>query len=137
MSHSNFLAALGILSALTVACSSAPEREGENRPVATQDAEGLGSTQRAEGATEVKRKVVRTETVNRDVPTIRETRVKADINRMEAEDFVLMGMSREVAEKVVESRDDDGRFRSLDDLRRVPGVSAKWIRANRAKLGAG
>ncbi len=135
---------LGVVIAggLAAACSSLHTKKdqhaGAGAPVG-QSEDQLGSTARAQSSTEVltQRKVMRTETLKRSVPSVRETRVKADINRMDVDDFVVMGLTRRAAESVVQQRQEHGKFKSVEELSQVPGVPQDWFRSVRPKLGAG
>lgn len=127
---------------LAAACSSSHTKKDPEANAGTsagQSADQLGSTARAQSSTEVltQRKVMRTETVKRSVPSVRETRVKADINRMDVDDFVVMGLTRQAAESVVQQRQEHGKFKSVEELSQVPGVPQDWFRSVRPKLGAG
>ena len=132
---------------LMVACSSSQhQRDAAGSPAAGSVAvpsepvkNELGTTERSQGNVEVQseRKVVRTETVKQSVPTFRETRTKADINRMDVEDFVALGLPRQASESVVQQRKEHGKFTSVDDLAQVPGVPQEWFKTIRPKLGAG
>jgi competence protein ComEA len=94
----------------------------------------VGTSERDTGHADVKRDFVKHETVTESVPTVENKMVKADINRMGKDDFVALGMSKQNAENIVNYRDKNGNFKSVDDLRRVPGVDQAWLEKNRDKL---
>jgi competence ComEA-like helix-hairpin-helix protein len=69
------------------------------------------------------------------VPTVARTEHKLDINRADRDDFQAFGLSREMADKIVQYRKDHGDFKSVDDLRSVPGFNLSWFQQYRSKLG--
>ena len=99
------------------------------------DRENLGEISKDTGREVVERRKQIIETERESVPTVEEKRVRADINRMDTEDFAALGLPRNVAENITRYRDEHGKFRSLDDLKRIPGVSGAWLDRNRGKLG--
>lgn len=90
-----------------------------------------------ESETVVEEKITRTETEtkSRDLPGIEEVKIKADINRMKAEDFMALGLPKESAENIIDYREEQGSFRSVDELKQVPGLDHAWVDQNRTKLG--
>ena len=62
-----------------------------------------------------------------------------DINSADATtlDAALQGVGPKKAEAIVADRDQNGPFKSLDDLTRVKGISAKIVEANRANMSLG
>lgn len=121
------------------ACSSSPERR-ESARSGQQSSGQLGEVESSEGSTDVSRtrEVIRRETVreSEDIPTVSKRQVGADINRMDAKDFMAMGLNRDDAERVVQYREQFGRFRSVDSMKRVPGMDMAWLEKNREKLAA-
>jgi DNA uptake protein ComE-like DNA-binding protein len=82
------------------------------------------------------KQVVTTETENRALPTVQQSTLKADINRMNATDFAALGVPKNVADSIIRSRDErGGQFTSVDDLKQVPGMSTAWVDRNRDRLG--
>src|SRR3954469_20311898 len=83
----------------------------------------MGHDTTDQGSQTIETKKVTTETVKERIPTVEEKHVKADINRMSADEFQKLGLSKSVAENVTKYRSEHGEFRSIDDLRNVPGMN--------------
>ncbi|HUP57546.1 MAG TPA: helix-hairpin-helix domain-containing protein [Bdellovibrionota bacterium] len=94
---------------------------------------GQGETEK--GSETVVTKKQTTETVRESIPTIEEKQIKADINRLSADEFHKLGLPKTVAENVTKYRSEHGDFKSIDDLSRVPGMSSAWLTQMRGKLG--
>lgn len=62
-----------------------------------------------------------------------------DINAATAEQFAdtLNGVGKAKAEAIVQDREKNGKFKSVDDLDRVKGIGPAVIEKNRAKLTVG
>ncbi len=62
-----------------------------------------------------------------------------DINSADAQalNAALRGIGPRKAEAIVADRNKNGPFKSLDDLTRVKGISAKTIESNRANMSLG
>ncbi len=62
-----------------------------------------------------------------------------DINSADAETLAtaMKGVGAKKAVAIVAERDKNGPFKSIDDLTRVKGISAKTVEANRDKIMAG
>jgi competence protein ComEA len=62
-----------------------------------------------------------------------------DINAATAEQIAdtLDGVGKAKAEAIVQDREKNGKFKSVDDLGRVKGIGAATIEKNRAKLTVG
>jgi competence protein ComEA len=52
-------------------------------------------------------------------------------------DTVLAGIGMKKAEAIVQYRDANGPFKSLDDLNKVPGIGPSILEANREKISFG
>ncbi len=100
----------------------------------------ISKTEREKGSATVEsqKKIVttETETERESIPTIGTTTHAADINRMNEEDFVALGLNDRLADKIVDYREKNGDFKSVDDLRKVPGINVSWFNSMRSKLGA-
>lgn len=98
----------------------------------------FGREQVTTGETDVvtQRQVTRTIQSQTSVPTVRETSIKADINRMEEKHFVALGFPRELAKSIVEHRDDKGPYKSVDGLREVKGMDEGFLLRMKDRLGA-
>ena len=63
-----------------------------------------------------------------DIQPIRQRQHQVDINRATSRDFELLpGIGPVIARRIVESRNDHGAFKSVEDLDRVHGVGRKTI----------
>jgi competence protein ComEA len=62
-----------------------------------------------------------------------------DINSATAEQLAdtLAGVGKAKAEAIVQDREKNGKFKSVDDLERVKGIGPATIEKNRAKLTVG
>lgn len=62
-----------------------------------------------------------------------------DINTATAEQFdqVLVGVGKAKAQAIVQDREKNGPFKSVDDLGRVKGIGPATIEKNRAKITVG
>ncbi|HPS93918.1 MAG TPA: helix-hairpin-helix domain-containing protein [Deltaproteobacteria bacterium] len=55
---------------------------------------------------------------------------QANVNTATYEELKLVpGMNYELAQNIIDYRDDYGQFTTLDDLRKVPGMTKKFFRA--------
>jgi competence protein ComEA len=59
-----------------------------------------------------------------------------DINAATAEQFdeVLIGVGKVKAQAIVQDREKNGKFKSIDDLTRVKGIGPAIVEKNRSKL---
>ena len=59
-----------------------------------------------------------------------------DINTATTEqlDQILVGVGKTKAEAIIEDRDKNGKFKSVDDLARVKGIGPATIEKNRDKI---
>lgn len=63
---------------------------------------------------------------------------EVDINTAEAPELMqLPGVGQKLAERIIESRQTDGRFESVDDLMRVHGIGRKTMAKLRPYLRVG
>lgn len=69
----------------------------------------------------------RTETMSEDLPTVSKAQQRLDLNRMKVEDFVVLGLDRQQAEKIIQYREQNGPFRSFSDLSKVQGLDQNWL----------
>jgi competence protein ComEA len=59
-----------------------------------------------------------------------QTQGRMNVNHAHKEDFMRTpGISESVAQKIIEYRDQNGPFRSWQDLEKVPGLNAGMIKA--------
>ena len=96
---------------------------------------GHVETGKGSATIETRKEIIKTETRSERIPTVEEKHVKADINRLSKNEFVKLGLSETVAERVVHYRDEHGNFRSIDALRSVPGMNVGWFNQMRDRLG--
>jgi len=62
-------------------------------------------------------------------------RFQVDINKADWPELaVLPGVGRKMAERIVQSRQEDGPYRDIDDLRRVRGIGPRTLEALRPYL---
>jgi competence protein ComEA len=60
---------------------------------------------------------------------------KININKAVSKDFqTALGISGELGDAIVQYRTEKGAFKSVDDLKKVPGIDAAKIETNRSKL---
>lgn len=97
----------------------------------------LGQEKVTAGSAEIQRqkKVMTTETVREKIPTIRQTTIQADINRMNAKQFVGIGFPSDVAHNIIRYREQNGPFYSVKDMRNVEGVTPSLLRKFDGQLG--
>lgn len=121
------------LGAIAVSACGGKEARPEKK-----EGSALGETRRSTSETPVavQRQVTRTITSQSEIPTVRTTTVRADINRMEQKHFVAIGFPQDVAKNIVEYRDDKGGFQSVNDLKKVEGVSDGLFNRMQGRLGA-
>lgn len=99
----------------------------------------LGQEHTSAGESEVRteRQETRTIASETDLPTVKTTSIKGNINRMEERHFRALGVPAGVSRSIVKDRDQHGAFRSVEDLRRVPGMSPTLFEEISGKLAAG
>lgn len=80
-----------------------------------------------EGTTDVQYQATRqvTETVLREqeIPTVQVCNSKANINEMDKEDFRAVGFDQQTAQRIVQTREQQGQFSSVDELSQISGAS--------------
>jgi competence protein ComEA len=60
---------------------------------------------------------------------------KININKAVSKDFqTTLGVSGELGDAIVQYRTEKGDFKSVDDLKKVPGIDAAKVETNRSKL---
>jgi competence protein ComEA len=60
---------------------------------------------------------------------------KININKAVSKDFqTTLGVSGELGDAIVQYRSEKGDFKSVDDLKKVPGIDAAKVETNRSKL---
>jgi competence protein ComEA len=60
---------------------------------------------------------------------------KININKAVSKDFqTALGISGELGDAIVQYRTEKGDFKSVDDLKKVPGMDAAKVETNRSKL---
>lgn len=116
------------------------QAEAGTAATASSNSEGLlGEQNTSTGTAEVQRqkKVISTVIIKDKIPTVRETTVRADINRMNASQFAAIGFPSEVSQSIVQYRDSNGPFHSVKDLAYVDGVSNSMLTKFDGALGVG
>lgn len=117
--------------------AAAPATGGQTASTIDPDRKpGLGqpSFKRQEGEVTSKQKVVVRKKV--EIPTVRITEEKADLNRMEFQHFKAVGVPSQIAQNILDYRDEIGIFRSVDQLRNVPGMSDEVFAKLKMKAAA-
>lgn len=97
----------------------------------------LGEQNVSSGTAQIQRqkKVVSTVIVKEKIPTVKESTIRADINRMDAKQFTAIGFPSDVSQSIVQYRDRNGPFRSVNDLANVDGVSQSMLDKYDGSLG--
>lgn len=107
--------------------------------VVDREAADLKEREVEEGSTQVEYKTKQqiTETVLREqeIPTIQVCRSKANINEMDKEDFRALGFDQQAAERIVQTREQRGQFRSVEELSQIQGVSQDLLSRVQDDLG--
>ena len=68
----------------------------------------------------------------------KEAQGKVNINKADIEELMsLEGLKKKKAQAIIEYREENGPFESIDDLANVPGIGAKIIDANRDRIALG
>ena len=84
-----------------------------------------------------KRKVTQTILKEQEIPTIQVCETKADINKMDEKDFQALGFDQLTSRKIVQTREQEGSFRSVQDLSRVQGIPTNLLNNLEKDLGVG
>jgi DNA uptake protein ComE-like DNA-binding protein len=97
----------------------------------------LGEQNTSAGTAQIQRqkKVVSTVIVKEKIPTVKESTIRADINRMDAKQFTAIGFPSDVSQNIVQYRDRNGPFHSVNDLANVDGVSQSLLDKFDGSLG--
>jgi DNA uptake protein ComE-like DNA-binding protein len=97
----------------------------------------LGEQNVSTGTAQIQRqkKVVSTVIVKDKIPTVKESTIRADINRMDAKQFTAIGFPRDIAQNIVQYRDRNGPFHSVNELSNVEGVSRSMLDRFDGSLG--
>ncbi len=114
------------------------DQEQEISREVTPGQSDLGGTavEKGEKEVEAQREVVtkRTETLSEDVPTVTTGQQKLDLNRMDTEDFVVLGLDQSVAQRIVDYREKNGPFKSIDELSNIQGIDQNWLNQYRDRF---
>lgn len=112
---------------------------GKKTAPAPQENATLGNPSKASGETAVttEHQVTQTVRTKTKVPTVRSSTVKADINRMDANQFYVIGFPKEVAENAVKYRQENGPYKTVDDLKKVDGMNDDLFGKLQSKVGVG
>jgi DNA uptake protein ComE-like DNA-binding protein len=115
----------------TAATTGAPQAQ------APQQSSMLGEQSTAQGTAQIQRqkKVVSTVIVKEKIPTVKETTIRADINRMDAKQFTAIGFPSDVSQSIIQYRDRNGPFHSVNELTNVEGVSQSLVDKFDGSLG--
>jgi DNA uptake protein ComE-like DNA-binding protein len=134
---------LGFAIVLAQACASPEKKEqapnaSSPPPSAVLDQQAgsapvLGQQSAEAGTAEIERRRVVTERT--EVPTLKTTSTKADLNRVSAEHLMALGVSRDLAENIIEYRQEHGSFKATNELLEVDGMNAGAYRSLSRKVG--
>ena len=127
-------------SVLSVASFSACTRSSSSEQIVSEQATPLSdqagiAQERTDTEVKAKKETVKkeTKTLEEDVPSVVSGQTKFDVNKMNAEDFVAIGLDRDTADRVIQHRDQNGPFSSITDLSGVQGVSQSWLNQYRER----
>ena len=59
---------------------------------------------------------------------------KINVNTASVQDLTPLGLSENEAQAIVAYRDQNGKFKDFEQLKKVPGVSAEKLQANRNRI---
>lgn len=113
----------------------AGERDGSERAEKSRGAGQLGEPMTRQGSETVASEQQITVTRKTEFPTVERSEIRADINRMNERHFTAMGFPSDLSKRIVQFREDEGPFGSVDDLMRVPGMDPELLAQRRDKLG--
>ncbi|HUP58324.1 MAG TPA: helix-hairpin-helix domain-containing protein [Bdellovibrionota bacterium] len=112
--------------------SSPPSSVIEQQPGA---APVLGSQSSEPGTAEIQRQRQVIVTEKTEVPTLKTTSTKADLNRIGSEHLIALGVSPELADSIVRHREEHGDFKSISELLEVDGMNTNVYRSLSRKVG--
>ena len=114
---------------------SVSDRTPDDKTTTFEQPGKIGDSKTDTGSAKIVTKKTTTETEKENIPTVEEKNVKADINRLSADEFQKLGLPKSVADNVTKYRSDHGDFKSVDELRNVPGMNQAWLSSMSSKLG--
>jgi DNA uptake protein ComE-like DNA-binding protein len=82
-----------------------------------------------------KRQVTETVLQEQSIPTVKICQSKADINEMDKDNFRALGFDKNAADRIVQAREQRGRFNSVDELGQIQGVSQDTLANVKDNLG--
>lgn len=120
--------------AMLGACGSA---EKKRQPEEQAQTPALGSEQTKETEATVRRQkqVTRTVEVEENVPTITTVSEKVDLNRADQSDLVAIGVPSDVAQSIIQYREEQGRFTSVDQLSEIEGMTPDLMSSIEPQVG--
>ncbi|MCM2321850.1 MAG: helix-hairpin-helix domain-containing protein, partial [Oligoflexia bacterium] len=84
----------------------------------------------------VRKRITRTVVSQNQMPTVKICEERADVNRMDKEDFIAVGFSQEAAQNILQARSQrGGRFGSLAELGQIAGVDQGLLKQLEPELG--
>lgn len=105
----------------------------------SQEAGDISEREVNRGSTDVeyqtKRQVTKTLLQQEEIPTIQVCETKANINEMDQKDFQALGFDQNTAERIVQQREQQGQFSSVDELAQIQGLSQDALAKVRDDLG--
>lgn len=107
------------------------EVEGEviEREIRPGEEERVRGTEVEEGEEEVtvRRRVVVRQMEELQIPTVRICEEYADLNEANVEQLVALGVPQNAAQSIVQYREEQGPFTSMDQLRQVQGIDQNTL----------
>jgi DNA uptake protein ComE-like DNA-binding protein len=103
----------------------------------TTTAPTLGSKTSEPGTAEIEHQKQVTITEKTQIPTLKTTSTKADLNRLEPNQLVALGVSRDLADGIIRYRDSHGYFKSVEELQKVEGMSPEAFSSLKQKVDVG
>ncbi len=137
---------LGSLTAVAGACASgeqqqpteqqqAPEAQ-QSRPQDAGTQFGQAQTTPSQAEVTTREQVTRTVMRQMRIPSVRVVEERADINRMEPRHFEALGFPKQLSRNIVQYRQENKGFRSVDELREVNGMTDSLFNRFSGMLGA-
>lgn len=136
LATSTFPALLGASLAM-VACDrgeagvegAAVEGQVVERTIQNTDTQNIGTRDVEEGEAEVsvRRRVVVRQMEEMDLPTVKICEEYADLNELGADQLAALGVTQSAAQAIVQYREENGAFASLNQLTQVEGVDSNVL----------
>jgi DNA uptake protein ComE-like DNA-binding protein len=77
-----------------------------------------------------------TRTISSEIPTIKSTQYKGDLNRMSETNFEVLGVPADVSQNIINYRTQNGgKIQSVDSLKSVPGMNDQIFNQIKDRVG--